>query len=151
MLTSLLLTAALVIGPQVGPPPPAVKTTAAIQTGVKESLYHGKFFRKHQERKRKCIVKRESNGHYFSTNRANGYFGAYQMSRPLAVGAAWMMRDELRKMFGHTVGTEISRVLRKTEPHRWHRFYQDMAFATVANWNGEGSGLRHWHGGRFAC
>lgn len=151
MLIPLILTAALTFSGPAEPPPPAMPTHSAVQTGVEASAYHGKFYRKSQEKKRRCIVKRESNGHYYSTNRANGYFGAYQMNRALAVGAAWMMRDELRKMFGHTVGTEISRMLRVTEPHKWHRFYQDAAFYTIANWNGNGSGFKHWRGGRFAC
>lgn len=150
MFAPLILTLALASGPAT-PPPPIVATTAAIQTGVSESEYHGKYYERSQEKKRQCIVKRESNGHYFSTNRRGGYFGAYQMTRPLAVGAGWMMRKELRAMFGATVGTEIARKLRATEPHKWHRFYQDMAFYTIANWNGEGSGLKHWRGGRFAC
>lgn len=151
MLTSFVLAAALTVTGPTAPPPPAVSTHAAIQTGVQDSHYTGKFYRKSQERKRKCIVRRESNGHYFSTNRANGYFGAYQMNKALAVGAGWMMRTELRKMYGMKQGTQIARKLRATEPHKWHRFYQDMAFYTLANWNGEGSGLKHWHGGRFSC
>ena len=151
MILPLLLSAALTLGGPAEPPPPAVSAHAASQTGVESSAYHGTFFRKSQESKRKCIVKRESNGHYFSTNRAHGYFGAYQMNKPLAVGAAWMMRTELRKMFGHTVGTEISRILRTTEPQKWNRFYQDMAWYTIVNWKGTGSGLHHWNGGRFVC
>lgn len=151
MIVPLILTATIALtGPNV-PLPPSMPASAAVQTGVEASAYHGEFYEKSQESKRKCIVQRESNGHYFSTNRSGGYFGAYQMTRPLAIGAGWMMRDELRKMFGRTVGTEIARKLRATEPHKWHRFYQDMAFYTIANWNGEGSGLKHWRGGRFAC
>ena len=147
MLPSLILAAALVTGP----PPVVEPVHSPVQTGVEASAYHGKFFRKAQEPKRKCIVRRESNGHYFSTNRSGGYFGAYQMTRALAVGAGWMMRSELRDMFGFTVGTELSRKLRKTEPHKWNRFYQDMAWYTVVNWNGRGLGLKHWRGGRFHC
>ena len=147
MILPLLVAAALHISaPQVSTPP-----TAAVQTGVQESAYHGKYYRKAQEAKRKCIVKRESNGHYFSTNRSNGYFGAYQMNRPLAVGAGWMMRAELREMYGTKTGTEIARKLRKIEPQKWNRFYQDMAWYTIVNWKGTGSGLHHWNGGRFAC
>ena len=151
MLTSLILAATIATTSAIAPPPVVVPTTATVQTGVKASAYHGKFYRKQYESKRRCIVKRESNGHYFSTNRSSGYFGAYQMNRALAVGAGWMMRDELKEMFGATVGTELARKLRKTEPHKWHRFYQDMAFWTIAEWRGDGSGLHHWRGGRFAC
>lgn len=150
MLAPLILTLALAAGPS-APPPVVTYKTDAVQTGVEASAYKGKYFRKSQEPKRKCIVRRESNGHYFSTNRSGGYFGAYQMTKALAVGAGWMMREELRAMYGFTVGTEIARKLRRTEAHKWNRFYQDMAWFTIANWNGTGSGLKHWRGGRFHC
>ena len=153
MFAPLILTAALLVPastPDVVVPPVASKT-AAIQTGVQDSAYTGRFYNPKWERKRKCIVQRESNGHYFSTNRRGGYFGAYQMTKALAVGAGWMMRDELRDMYGVTVGTEIARKLRATEAHKWHRFYQDMAFYTIASWRGDGTGLKHWRGGRFSC
>ena len=153
MFASLVITAALLI-PTATPDaviPVAVHKTAAIQTGVKDSSYTGDFYNPTYESKRKCIVQRESNGHYFSTNRAGGYFGAYQMTSALAVGAGWMMRGELREMYGFKVGTEIARELRATPAHKWHRFYQDMAFWTIANWNGDGTGLKHWRGGRFHC
>ena len=151
MLTSLVLFAALTVSNPIVPPPVTLPAASPIQTGVDDSAYHGKFFRKSQETKRKCIVQRESNGHYFSTARKNGYFGAYQMTRELGVGAGWMMRGELRDMFGFTVGTEIARVLRETEPQKWNRFYQDMAFFTIANWKGDGTGFKHWRGGRWVC
>lgn len=153
MFPSLVLAAALLIPtatPDVVVPVVASKSSA-IQTGVRDSLYTGEYYVPSQESKRKCIVQRESNGHYFSTNRAGGYFGAYQMTAPLAVGAGWMMRKELRHLYGFQQGTEIARKLRETPAHKWHRFYQDMAFYTIANWNGDGTGLKHWRGGRFHC
>lgn len=153
MFASLVITAALLI-PTATPDaviPVVASKTAAIQTGVKDSTYTGDFYNPTYESKRKCIVQRESNGHYFSTNRAGGYFGAYQMTAALAVGAGWMMRGELREMYGFKVGTQIARELRATPAHKWHRFYQDMAFWTIANWRGNGTGLKHWHGGRFSC
>ena len=153
MFAPLILTAALLI-PTAAPDieiPVVAGRTWEIQTGVRDSLYTGTYYTPELEAKRKCIVKRESNGHYFSTNRRGGYFGAYQMTAPLATGAGWMMRAELRKMYGSARGTLIARTLRSTPAHKWHRFYQDMAFYTVANWKGTGSGLKHWRGGRFHC
>ena len=153
MFPSLLLATALLV-PTVTPDvtvPVVAGKHWSVQTGVKDSLYTGQFYVPSLEPKRKCIVKRESNGHYFSTNRRGGYFGAYQMTAPLAVGAGWMMRAELRRLYGFKTGTEIARELRATPAHKWHRFYQDMAFYTIANWNGTGTGLKHWRGGRFHC
>ena len=153
MFAPLVLAAALIVptaSPDVTVPVIAGKTWE-IQTGVQDSLYTGRYYDSSQESKRKCIVKRESNGHYFSTNRRGGYFGAYQMTAPLAVGAGWMMRKELREMYGFQQGTEIARKLRETPAHKWHRFYQDMAWYTVVNWRGNGTGLKHWRGGRFHC
>ena len=153
MFASLILTTALLV-PAVSPDvtvPVVVSKHAAIQTGVKDSAYTGRYYNPRYEAKRKCIVKRESNGHYFSTNRRGGYFGAYQMTAPLATGAGWMMRAELRSLYGFEVGTKIARELRATPAHKWHRFYQDMAFWTIANWRGNGTGLKHWRGGRFHC
>ena len=133
--------------------PPAIVRTLdhPSMAGIKPSQYTGRKFKQAQENFRKCVLRRESNGHYFSTNRDGGYFGGYQMRRALSIGAAWMMRDELREMFGTKTGTEVSRRLRNVEPHRWSRFYQDMAFYTVLNAEGTGSGARHWRGGRFFC
>ena len=113
--------------------------------------YRGKFWRQHQAELTRCVLLRETNAHWFSTNRSAGYFGAFQFTSALAVGASWMMRDELRQMYGFKVGTLVSRQLRATEMHRWLPFYQQMAFATVLNWEGDESGLSHWHGGRWNC
>ena len=76
------------------------------------------------------------------------------MIAPLLLSIALLaapMRKELREMWGVTVGNEISRALRATPAHKWHRFYQDMMFFTVANWRGDGVGLTHWRGGRYDC
>lgn len=154
MIDALVTAVALSSSPSQTPvEPPAIVRTLdhPSMSGVRPSEYTGRKYKKSQEKFRKCVLRRESNGHYFSTNRDGGYFGGYQMRRALAVGAAWMMRDELRDMFGVTVGTEISRKLRVTEPHKWARFYQDMAFYVVLNAEGTGSGAKHWRGGRFSC
>jgi hypothetical protein len=113
--------------------------------------YRGKYWRAEQADFTRCVLERESNGHWYSTNRANGYFGAFQFNKALAEGASWMMRDELRQMYGHKVGTLVSRQLRATEMHRWVPLFQQMAFATVLNWQGDYSGVQHWNGGRWTC
>ena len=46
------------------------------------------------EPKRKCIVDRESEGHYDVVNPSGAYRGAYQVSASLARGATWMMLKE---------------------------------------------------------
>ena len=152
MIASLVMTAALVLGGNPAAPVPPVATKAeAVQTGAQPSAYRGKFYSKHIEKIRLCVGQREGRFQYWGTG-SNGYYeGTYQVTDALATGAAWMMRTELREMWGHTVGTEISRLLRTHPAHKWHRFYQDMMFFTIASWNGEGSGLKHWRGGRYAC
>ena len=113
--------------------------------------YTGKFRIKKQDKFTLCIAKRESNLHWYSTNRANGYFGAFQFNDALKRGATWMMIPELTEWYGHKMAVRISAKLRKTEMHKWTPFYQHMAFDTILNWRGPGSGEKHWAGGRFAC
>ena len=101
--------------------------------GVFPSAYVGKKYDPHYENKRKCIVRRESNGHYTAVSSGGTYKGAYQMSYALGRGAAWMMgRPDLL-----------------TVPvNRWSRFEQDEAFWTIFN---HGRGAHHWAGGRWGC
>lgn len=119
-------------------------------TGVESSLYRGRYFRPSLEAKRRCIVKRESNGHYFSISRG-GYRGAYQMSSALARGATWMMLPEHRVLLGAEQAREVLATLRETPANKWPRYWQDAAFSTIHNWRGAGSGAKHWHGGRWHC
>ena len=152
MIASLMLTAVIAItGTPAAPVPIVMHKSDAIQTGVQDSAYKGKFYSKRIEKIRKCVGQREGRFQYWGTGSNGHYEGTYQVTDALAVGAAWMMRKELRESWGYTVGTEISRMLRATPAHKWHRFYQDMMFFTVASWESEGSGLHHWSGGRYAC
>lgn len=145
-----VLTAALLLTPAV-PVPVVAHRDDPGQTGVQDSYYTGDYYRAAQEPTRKCIGQREGRFQYWGTG-ANGYYeGTYQITDRLAVGAAWMMRKELRKSWGATVGTEISRALRATPAHKWNRYYQDMMFYTITNWRGTGTGLGHWAGGRHPC
>ena len=120
-------------------------------SGVQESAYHGKFYRAGQEAYRKCVLRRESNGHYFSTNRAGDSWGGYQMTKALGVGAAWMIQPELMRLLGKDRGRKVAAWMRSVTPDHWNRWQSDAAFYTVLNWNGDGSGAKHWRGGRFTC
>jgi hypothetical protein len=124
--------------------------THEVMTGAK-APYRGKFWRKHQREYTLCVLKRESNNNWHSTARAAGYFGAFQFSKPLTNGATYMMTGELRVMYGDRMGRDIAAKLRATEMHKWLPFFQHMAFATVLNWESNGSGASHWAGGRWRC
>lgn len=130
-------------------------TMASSQTrdlrGVEESLYQGDFFRPEIEDIRRCIVKRESEGHYDVVNPGGNYFGAYQVSRDLAEGATWMMLDEHKELLGAEQAKALLAQLRETPFNEWPRYWQDAAFSTVYNWEYTGSGASHWAGGRWSC
>jgi hypothetical protein len=101
--------------------------------GVFPSAYVGKEYNPRYESKRRCIVKRESNGYYTAVSSGGTYKGAYQMSAALGRGAAWMMgRPDLLNV----------------PVNRWSRFEQDEAFWTIFN---HGRGAAHWAGGRWSC
>lgn len=133
------------------PPPVEVAKTAPSQTGIKPSAYQGKFYRAAQEPYRMCVAQREGRGQYWGTGGNGYYLGTYQMSRPLTRGAAWMMTKELRRVYGDERGRAIRDELHATKPTKWNRFYWDMAFYTVLNWEHTASGKHHWRGGRFHC
>ena len=42
--------------------------------------YRGMYWREDQADFTRCVLERESNAHWYSTNRANGYFGAFQFN-----------------------------------------------------------------------
>lgn len=118
--------------------------------GVEPSLYRGRYFRESVEKRRQCIAKRESEGHYDVVSH-DGYFGAYQMSPALARGATWMMLDEHAELLGEQEAERILATLRSTPLNEWPRYWQDAAFSTIHNWEGTGSGASHWRGGRWSC
>lgn len=132
--------------------PPALTTAAESPVMSKSHLpYTGKYVYTHQQEYTLCVLKRESNNHWFSTNRSGGYAGGFQFSYALTKGATWMMAPELKTIFGKKTGKELSIKLRAIPMQKWSPFYQHMAFSTVLNWNGPYSGKHHWAGGRFAC
>lgn len=154
MIAGAVLAASLVFSPVVTEQPPMPTLTAhkshETMTGAK-APYRGKFWRKAQREYTLCVLKRESNNHWFSTHRSAGYFGGFQFSKALARGATFMMTAELREMYGDAMGRDIAAKLRTTEMHKWLPFFQHMAFATVLNWESDGSGASHWYGGRWRC
>lgn len=119
--------------------------------GVESSLYRGKFYRPAIESKRKCIVDRESEGHYDVVNPSGAYRGAYQVSASLARGATWMMLKEHKQLMGSKAAKQTLAKLRANPMNTWPRYWQDAAFHTVANWEHTGSGIAHWAGGRWHC
>ncbi len=114
---------------------------AADRHGVAASLYTGKWYSKKTERKRRCIVRKETGGNYTSVSSNGRYRGAYQMSRSLAVGATWMMQPEVKKELGAQAALAVAQ-LRKIPTQKWNRYWQDRAFWTIWR-NGHGRG--HWH------
>ncbi|HBJ73313.1 MAG TPA: hypothetical protein DDY88_06350 [Actinobacteria bacterium] len=129
----------------------AFASTATLdRNGVEPSLYRGKFFRPSVERVRKCIVQRESSGHYTSVSRS-GYRGAYQMSGALGRGVTWMMLKEHRALLGSNEAQQAMVKLRTTPISKWTRYWQDAAFSTIYNWKKTKSGAKHWRGGRWHC
>jgi hypothetical protein len=119
--------------------------------GVEPSLYRGKYYRSAIESKRKCIVDRESEGHYDVVNPSGAYRGAYQVSASLARGATWMMLKEHKQLMGKQAAKRTLASLRAKPMNAWPRYWQDAAFHTVANWEHTGSGIAHWGGGRWHC
>lgn len=114
---------------------------ASDRHGVAASLYTGKWYSKKAERKRRCIVRKETGGNYTSVSSNGRYRGAYQMSRSLAVGATWMMQPEVKKEFGAQAAAAVAK-LRKVPTQKWNRYWQDRAFWTI--WR-NGHGRNHWH------
>ena len=153
MIAAAALSMALVASPAIcgaTPPPLTMRAEHPDMTGP-SFPYEGKYFRDTQKRYTKCILYMESRYHYYSTARAAGYFGGFQFSKPLTRGATWMITPELKDMFGKFDGREIAETLRGIEMHKWHPFYQHMAFFTVLNWKGDASGAKHWSFGSGGC
>ena len=115
--------------------------------GFRPSLYQGRWFMPKREDVRRCIMDRESNHDYRAVSAGGLYRGAYQMSRPLAIGATHMMMAEVRREMGDP-GVEMLRQLRKLPTQQWNRYWQDRAFWTI--WR-DGEGKRHWRGGAWGC
>lgn len=117
------------------------KGAAADLHGAMGSLYRGRWYSYSAEKNRLCIARRESHSNYRS-GAGSYYQGAYQFSRSLGRGAAWMMLPEVRKEMG-AAGERIVTALRSKPVASWNRYWQDRAFFTI--WR-NGSGRSHWSG-----
>ncbi len=117
----------------------------------KTTPYRGKFWRDSQKKYTQCVMWHESRMNWKATTRADGYFGAYQFTKALSRGATYMMTKELQFIWGDSMGRFIAKDLRATEMQKWLPFFQHMAFATVLNWEGAGSGQAHWAAQRNRC
>jgi hypothetical protein len=126
-------------------------TAAGKIFGLQPSRYTGAFYRPELENLRACVVKRESGGRYSVVSSGGRYFGAYQMSKELGIGATWMMLPEHKELLGADVAKTLLADLRKTPVHKWSRYWQDAAFSTVHNWERNSSGAHHWRGVRVPC
>ena len=115
--------------------------------GAMLSLYRGKWFVKKADHRRRCILKRESRADYKAVSVGGQYRGAYQMSRPLVRGAAWMMMKEVRAEMGPK-GVAIVKKLFTIKTHLWNRYWQDRAFWTI--W-AKGDGRSHWRSDVYNC
>lgn len=147
MFEAMALAAVLTAVPADAGTVPAVTSRASApqMTGVRPSEYRGKFFTKKGERFRKCVIRRESNGHYFSRNRS-GHAGAYQFNDAAwRVSLTYMIRPELRALIGTRAADVAIERLRLHPVNRWSRWVQDMAFHTALNFEGPMSGWRHWY------
>ena len=145
-MSALVFAASVMLGSGLpaAPPPVMVAVNNFEQSGIWQSEYRGQYYAGDLEGLRTCLVWRESRGHYYSTGQHGAHEGAYQMTDALWRGAAWMMTAEMRKAWPST--WRITRAaLLDTPGHLWGRFWQDMAFYTVMNWERPRSGMRHWH------
>lgn len=133
------------------PPPPVAAKSDPNQTGRQISAYTGKYFDPTMEPYRHCVAQREGRHQYWVTGSNGFYESTYQMTDALVAGAAWMITPELKKTYGPETAIEIRDTLLSTPGRKWARYYMDMAFWTVVNWEYRGSGTQHWANGRFTC
>jgi hypothetical protein len=150
MLSPTLVVTPVVPIPAIAPAPVAAKSDPN-QTGLQPSAYKGDYFDPTMEPYRRCVAYREGRFQYWGTGANGRYESTYQMSDALVVGAAWMMTDELKATFGPEKGLEIRDTLLDTPGRKWSRYYMDMAFWTVVNWEGRASGASHWAAQKTAC
>ena len=114
--------------------------------GVRASAYRGKYYRGGLgEQFRRCVLERESHGHYGARNSASTAQGGYQfLASQWQESLPHMLRPELIAMHGERLGKRVFRALTATPIYRWPRFYQDAAFFTVLHYEYPFSGAHHW-------
>lgn len=115
--------------------------------GVKASTYTGRFYARtgaQGERLRRCIIFRESRGHYWSVN-SSSHRGAYQFSPRFAHGLPYIV---VRALKADGMGAQQAKRLRmhlsRTPIQQWSRRMQDTAFFAVLNYSSPFSGADHW-------
>lgn len=140
------------------PTPPAVVGKGyhnPTMVGYEASAYTGKYYKrsggKASEAYRKCVLMRESNGHYGARPEFSTAAGGYQWLRPWYHALPHMIYPELSDMYGVAEAKRIRATLLRIGIPRYSRFYQDMAFYTVLSWEHKFSGAKHWSGGRWTC
>ena len=105
------------------------RVRANLDRGILPSAYTGPYYDARYEAKRRCIVKRESEGRYGARNKSSGAAGAYQFM------PAWTRT--IQKWTGE-----------KKPIYAMSRYAQDLAFWKAFN---HGKGARNWAGGRWHC
>ena len=140
---------ALGMAAMIGFPFPIVVDQAPV--GMRPSAYEGRYFNPADEEYRKCVAQLEARHNYGATGSNGKYVGTYQFTRDLARGAVWMMAKEWRQEYGKATADAMRDTLHATDPTRWSRRVWDQAFWTVLNWDGVGSGERHWAAQRGRC
>lgn len=105
------------------------RVRANLDRGILPSAYTGPYYDARYEAKRRCIVKRESEGRYGARNRSSGAAGAYQFM------PSWTRT--IQKWTGE-----------KKPIYAMSRYAQDLAFWKAFN---HGKGARNWAGGRWHC
>lgn len=115
--------------------------------GVRASAYKGRYYKGGLgEQFRRCVLERESHGHYGSRNSSSTAQGGYQfLASQWQESLPYMLRPELIEIHGERLGRRVFRALMETPIYRWPRFYQDMSWFTVLHYEGPFSGAHHWY------
>ena len=103
--------------------------TASVAAGVLPSAYTGPYYDARYESFRRCVVQRESNGHYNARNSSSSASGAYQFL------AAWT--HTIQGWTGEHVAI-----------WQMSRYAQDLAFWRALD---HGRGASNWAGGGYHC
>jgi hypothetical protein len=113
-------------------------------TGYEKSIYRGIHYRANQESFRECVMQRESHFNYRAKNRSSSASGAFQfLDNNWRDGLVWMMLKESKRT-GDGLDTKVRRLFDRPIKH-WSRYWQDRAFFTAMNINGDWAGKHHWN------
>ena len=147
MLSSIVLTAALMFTPTSSEQASAYSREAMDMEGFKPSLYRGEWFDPKLKQIRKCIMKRESHHNYRARNSTSSAAGAYQfLDKQWRSSLVWMMLEESNET-NDGLQDDVKR-LRNVNISKWNRYWQDRAFYTA--WR-HGEGKDHWYHSGIRC